>query len=236
MKTWYRSYNWTLIALVAIPLTGCAQQSSWLSRFSKNAESQKLAAVDDESKSKEAPSKKSAIVSGDKAALDAWKAARADYSKVKKAELIEDIVLRAEVSQGGKEASIAQGLSALAKNEKKMRFFTPDEQAAVREAAKGGTLQSMLRTVGKFTPMTPAAAIFTAVSPFGAYTAGAGMAARELATKRRVQQLDQLAAQMRLGTVPKITEGPFVNEPVFFSRSAQNMLGPVQQNQNALAR
>ena len=178
----------------------------------------------------------SAIVSGDKAALDAWKAARADYSKVKKAELIEDIVLRAEVSQGGKEASIAQGLSALAKNEKKMRFFTPDEQEAVREAAKGGTLQSMLRTVGKFTPMTPAAAIFTAVSPFGAYTAGAGMAARELATKRRVQQLDQLAAQMRLGTVPKITEGPFVNEPVFFSRSAQNMLGPVQQNQNALAR
>jgi len=178
----------------------------------------------------------SAIVSGDKAALDAWKAARADYSKVKKAELIEDIVLRAEVSQGGKEASIAQGLSALAKNEKKMRFFTPDEQEAIRNAAKGGTLQSMLRTVGKFTPMTPAAAIFTAVSPFGAYTAGAGMAARELATKRRVQQLDQLAAQMRLGTVPKITEGPFVNEPVFFSRSAQNMLGPVQQNQNALAR
>jgi hypothetical protein len=178
----------------------------------------------------------SAIVSGDKAALDAWKAARADYSKMKKAELIEDIVLRAEVSQGGKEASIAQGLSALAKNEKKMRFFTPDEQEAVREAAKGGTLQSMLRTVGKFTPMTPAAAIFTAVSPFGAYTAGAGMAARELATKRRVQQLDQLAAQMRLGTVPKITEGPFVNEPVFFSRGVQNMLGPVQQNQNALSR
>ena len=70
MKTWYRSYNWTLIALVAIPLTGCAQQSSWLSRFSKNAESQKLAAVDDESKSKEAPSKKSAIVSGDKSAKD----------------------------------------------------------------------------------------------------------------------------------------------------------------------
>ncbi|MCX7393390.1 MAG: HEAT repeat domain-containing protein [Planctomycetales bacterium] len=70
MKTWYRSYNWTLIALVAIPLTGCAQQSSWLSRFSKTAESQKLAAVDDESKSKEAPSKKSAIVSGDKSAKD----------------------------------------------------------------------------------------------------------------------------------------------------------------------
>lgn len=176
-----------------------------------------------------------AIVSGDKAALDAWKAARADYAKVKKSELIEDIVARAEVSQGGKEATIAQGLSALAKNEKKMRFFTKDEQEAIREAAKGGTLQGMLRTIGKFTPMTPAAAIFTAVSPFGAYTAAAGLGARELATARRLQQVDRLTQQMRLGAQPRMIESPLVNEPVFFSRGVQNMLGPVQQNQNALA-
>ena len=177
----------------------------------------------------------SAIVSGDRKALDAWKAARADYAKVKKSELLEDIVSRAEVSQGGKEATIAQGLSALAKNEKKMRFFTKEEQEAIREAAKGGTLQGMLRTIGKFTPMTPAAAIFTAVSPFGAYTAGAGLAARELATARRLQQVDRLTQQMRLGAQPRMLESPLVNEPVFFSRSVQNMLGPVQQNQNALA-
>jgi hypothetical protein len=176
-----------------------------------------------------------AIVSGDKAALDAWKAARSDYAKVKKSELLEDIVARAEVSQGGKEATIAQGLSSLAKNEKKMRFFTKEEQDAIREAAKGGTLQGMLRTIGKFTPMTPAAAIFTAVSPFGAYTAGAGLAARELATARRLQQVDRLTQQMRLGAQPRMIESPLVNEPVFFSRSVQNMLGPVQQNQNALA-
>lgn len=177
----------------------------------------------------------SAIVSGDRKALDAWKAARADYAKVKKSELIEDIVSRAEVSQGGKEATIAQGLSALAKNEKKMRFFTKEEQEAIREAAKGGTLQGMLRTIGKFTPMTPAAAIFTAVSPFGAYTAAAGLGARELATARRLQQVDRLTQQMRLGAQPRVIESPLANEPVFFSRSVQNMLGPVQQNQNALA-
>ena len=178
----------------------------------------------------------SAVVNADKAALDAWKAARADYAKVKKAELIEDIVSRAEVSQGGKEATIAQGLSALAKNEKKMRFFTAEEQEAIRQAAKGGTLQTMLRTIGKFTPMTPAAAIFTAVSPFGAYTAAAGLGARELATARRMQQVGRLTEQMRLGAEPKVLESPFVNEPVFFSRGVQNMLGPVQQNQNALAK
>ena len=119
-----------------------------------------------------------------------------------------------------------------------MRFFTPEEQQAIREAAKGGTTQAILRTIGKFTPMTPAAAIVTAVSPFGAYTAAAGMGARELATVRRMQQVNRLTEQMRLGARPQVLEGALVNEPMFFSRGVQNMLGPVQQNenQNALAR
>ena len=159
----------------------------------------------------------------------------ADYAKLKKSELIQDIVSRAEVSQGGKEATVAQGLSALAKNEKKMRFFTAEEQEAIRAAAKGGNLQVMLRTIGKLAPLTPAAAIFTAVNPYGAYTAAAGIVGKTLATKLRGRGVEDLAEQMRLGKVPKITEGPFVNEPVFFSRGVQNMLGPVQQNQNALA-
>jgi hypothetical protein len=177
----------------------------------------------------------SAIISGDAKAMQAWKAARADYAKVKKSELIEDIAARAEVSQSGKEPSIAQGLSALAKNDKKMRFFTPEEQEAIREAAKGGSLQGLLRTIGKFSPMTPAAAIFTAVNPYGAYTAAAGMAAKELATAQRMRQINALSSQMRLGQTPQVLEGPLANQPVFFSRSAQNMLGPVQQNQNNLA-
>jgi len=182
--------------------------------------------------------KPNAIIAGDSKAMQAWKDARADYAKVKKSELIEDIVARAEVSQSGKEPTIAQGLSALAKNNRKMRFFTAEEQQAIRDAAKGGTLQSMLRTISKFSPMTPAAAIFTAVNPYGAYTAAAGMAAKELSTARRMQQMNALASQMRLGEAPKVIEGVSANQPVFFSRSAQNMLGPVQQNQNqnALAR
>jgi len=177
-----------------------------------------------------------AIVKGDKTALDAWKAARADYAKVKKSELIEDIAARAEVSQSGKEASIAQGLSALAKNDKKMRFFTPDEQQAIRDAAKGGTLQGLIKTIGKFSPMTPAAAIFTAVNPYGAYTAAAGMAAKELATAQRMRQINALSSQMRLGQTPPVIEGAGANVPVFYTRGMQNMLGPVQQNQNALAK
>lgn len=171
--------------------------------------------------------KPNAIIAGDPKAMQAWKDARADYAKVKKSELIEDIVARAEVSQSGKEPTIAQGLSALAKNNKKMRFFTADEQEAIREAAKGGTMQSMLRTIAKFSPMTPAAAIFTAVNPYGAYTAAAGMAAKELSTARRMQQMNALASRMRLGQTPEVIEGATANVPTFAARSAiNNLQGP----------
>jgi hypothetical protein len=171
--------------------------------------------------------KPSAIVAGDPQAMQAWKNARADYAKMKKSEVITDILENADVSQGSKEANIASQLSALAKNDKKMRFFTADEQQAIREAAKGGALQTMLRTIGKFTPMTPAAAIFTAVNPLGAYTAGAGMAAKSLAEQRRVQQTNALASRMRLGQTPEVIEGATANVPTFAARSAVNNLqGP----------
>lgn len=178
----------------------------------------------------------SAAVNADPKAMKAWKEARADYAKMKKSEMITTILDNADVAQGSKEASIASQLSSLAKNDKKMRIFTPDEQEAIREAAKGGNLQVMLRTIGKLTPLTPAAAIFTAVNPFGAYTAAGGFAAKTLAEQRRTQQVNRLAERMRLGEAPQIVEGPLANEPVFFSRGVQNMLGPVQQNQNALSR
>lgn len=177
----------------------------------------------------------SAVIASDVKALQAWKDARADYSKMKKSEMITDILENADVSQGSKEANIASQLSSLAKNDKKMRFFTSDEQDAIREAAKGGSLQTILRTIGKFTPMTPAAAIFTAVNPIGLQTAAAGMAAKGIAEARRVQEVNRLADRMRLGQPPNILEGAFANTPVFYSRGAQNMLGPVQQNQNAMA-
>ena len=184
----------------------------------------------------------SAIVSGDKTAMDAWKEARADYAKMKKSELITDIISDAELAKGTQESSIASQLTSLAKNDKKMRFFTPDEQAAIREAAKGGKLQSMLNMMGKFSPTTPAAAIFTAVNPLGAYTAGAGMAARSLADQRRIQQANALANRMRLGETPKVIEGATANVPTFLSRAIVNNLSNLNQstllpvNQNALAK
>jgi hypothetical protein len=178
-----------------------------------------------------APNK--ALIVRDPAALEAWKIAKSDYAKMKKSELITDIIERAEVSQGNKERNMASQLSALAKNEKKMRFFTPDEQEAIKTAAKGGATQKMLQILGKFTPTTPASTVFTVVSPFGAYTAGAGYAAQGLSTVRREQEINRLANQMRLGARPKVVESAGANVPAFASRGALNAL--YSGNENSLA-
>jgi hypothetical protein len=155
---------------------------------------------------------------------------------MKKSELITDVIENAELAKGTRESSIASQLSSLAKNDRKMRFFTPDEQDAIREAAKGGKLQTMLNLAAKFSPVTPAAAIFTAVNPLGAYTAGVGMAARSVADQRRIQQANALASRMRLGGTPPILEGALANVPVFAARGIQNNLSALSpETQNALA-
>jgi hypothetical protein len=161
-----------------------------------------------------------------KTVMDAWKTAREDFRKLKKAELIQDMVDRADLAPSGKEISLTQSLKNLANNKEKMRFFSPDEQKAIRDTAKGGELVQALRLVGKFAPLTPAAAIFTAVSPFGAFTAGAGVAGKTLAAERRLQQVSKLQDQMLLGRKPQQLQGPFRNLPVYTGRAALNMLGP----------
>ncbi len=60
MKKWYQHCGWILVAALAVQLTGCAQQSSWLSRLSwRDRGDQKLVEVDDKAKTKTASTKKS---------------------------------------------------------------------------------------------------------------------------------------------------------------------------------
>lgn len=178
----------------------------------------------------------SAIVGGDRKAVEAWKNARQDYSRMKKGEIFTDIIEKAELSQGDKGKAIASQISSLAKNDKKMRLFSKEEQEQIKTAAKGGKIQSLLNTVAKFTPMTPAAAIFTAVSPWGAYTAAGGLASKAAATGMQERQANRLANQMRSGAGAKlpIAEGFGRNLPMAAYRQGVNTLATEQQ-QNALA-
>lgn len=180
----------------------------------------------------------SAIVGGNKAAIKAWGEARADYAKMKKSEIFTDMIEKAELDTTSKVASMTRQLSALARNDKRMRVFTADERKAIEAAAKGGKMQDMLNVAGKFTPMTPAAAIFTAVAPYGAAVATAGLTSRELATRMKQKDIDRLSQQMRLGREPNVLESAAANIPIMSARgmlSGQNVLIEPYRNRNALA-
>lgn len=180
----------------------------------------------------------SAIVGGNKDAIKAWQTAREDYSKMKKSEIFIDMIEKAELDTSSKTASLNRQLSALARNDKRMRLFTPQEQDAIKDAAKGGKVQDLLNVVAKFTPMTPAAAIFTAVAPGGAYIAAGGLTSRELATRLKQRGAERLAEQMRLGRQPQVIRSPYAEVPMTATRgvlASQNALMSDVENFNALA-
>jgi hypothetical protein len=176
------------------------------------------------------------IVSGSPEVMQAWKQARKDYGQFKRSEIFADMLENSKYSPSSPEQYIKNKMASLVTNPKRMRLFTKEQQDAIRKAAEDDNIQSSLRLIAKFTPMTPAAAIFTAFTPYGAYTAAGGLAARELATKRRFRELENLKTEMLLGRKPERLAGPLRDVPAYTGRAALNMLNPVmmQETQNAL--
>ena len=179
----------------------------------------------------------SAVVGGNKDAIKAWQTAREDYAKMKKSEIFIDMVEKAELDTTSKIASLNRQLSSLARNDKRMRLFTPEERKVIQDAARGGKVQDILNVAAKFTPMTPAAAIFTAVAPGGAFIAAGGLTARELGTRIKQRGVERLSEQMRLGRPPAVLRGPLAEVPMTATRGAlagQNALLADVENFNAL--
>jgi hypothetical protein len=151
----------------------------------------------------------SSVIGGDKAGLKAWKEARDTYAKMSKSEIFTDMLENAELdktkfSMSGAENSLTSQLRNLAKNDKKMRLFTKEEQAAIKQASKGTNTQNALRLFGKFAPTSAVSSIpallTTSVSgPLGLGMTAGSMAARYGATKMRKSDVNQLAAMMRAG-------------------------------------
>jgi len=154
------------------------------------------------------------INTGSKEGLEAWKDARASYNKLKKAEIFDDMLSNAELDKSkftasGAENSLATQLRNLAKNDKKMRLFTPEEQKAITEAAKGGSTQNMLKFFGRFAPTGVVGGIFTGelaaqLPVVGPIISGGTVLARKLATGQRAQDVQNLAEMMRLGRKPQL--------------------------------
>jgi hypothetical protein len=165
----------------------------------------------------------SAFISGSKEAIDSWKSARSSYGKLKKAEIFEDMLSNAQLDRSkftasGEENSMAQQLRQLAKNNKKMRLFTKQEQEAIVDAAKGGTAQNLFKFFGRFAPTGPVSGIFSGGAmalepsigiPIATGAAGSRMAAENV----RRSSIQNLADMMRLGRMPELQPRTY-NVPV----------------------
>lgn len=90
-------------------------------------------------------------------AAAAIKDARNYWSRSRKAEDLDELMRRAEISApnfsaSGMENAIRTEFRALAKNKRRLRKFTPEEQAAIEKVAKGGPIENAWRMLGKAAP------------------------------------------------------------------------------------
>lgn len=188
---------------------------------------------------------KSDIAAGDvKAAGKTWEEARDAYSRMKKAEVFEDMLDEAKLdrskfTQSGEENSLAKQLRQLAKNDKKMRLFTKEEQAAITKAAEGGTLQNLLKFFGRFAPTGPVSGLFTGGATVMAPAVGIPLAAgaagsRVAATNMRRNTVEDLANIMRMGQTPEITGGVMRAVPATSIRGLLSLEDLDQQQRNLM--
>jgi hypothetical protein len=119
------------------------------------------------------------VASGNAAhGLELLKEARTQFKRRRKSELLDEIDKRADVTgdvnytQAGQDLALRREYAKLAKNERQMKMFSAEEQAAIRQVAKGGKKANILRNIGKMDPTRggASAAINTGV---GGVTGGA---------------------------------------------------------------
>lgn len=174
----------------------------------------------------------------DPKAIDALKEARQLWKQSKKSQILENLFdvaeLRAETNftQAGMEQALRSRLTNLAVNEKLMRSFSKTEQQAIRDAAKGGSLQNFFRYVGKLAPTSviPAAGgFYMGQQIFGPETgaitaavpAAAGAISRNLATSQGLQRYSDLEKMLRLGRQPRTpvsTKAPVITRGLISSQ------------------
>jgi hypothetical protein len=148
---------------------------------------------------------------GSPEAIAALKEARDLWSRSRKAETLDELVNRAELSApnfsaSGMENALRTEFRNLAKNKARMRVFTAEEQAAIRRVATGGATENALRMLGKF---APTGAISTAISGTAGFMAGGpvgamalpamGGAARYAATRMTMRNVGRASELVRRG-------------------------------------
>jgi len=150
----------------------------------------------------------SSIVGGNKEGLADWKKARDTYTKLSKSEVFEDMLDKAEIrdSKLSTEQYLHNKLLQLAEDDRRLRLFTPEEQEAIKQAAKGTGMQNFMANAAKLNlknlGVTTLGSLLglSLAGPVGAIAAPAiGGLAKYKATKMRKSDVENLAAMVRAG-------------------------------------
>jgi len=139
-------------------------------------------------------------------------AARPAWQTMKKAQTIQAVIDNADIrgaanySQAGSDGALRRGFANLAVNQKKMAQFSPAEQDAILQVAKGDNATNALRKVGAmFAVRGPITALATstighALGPAGPYMlAAAGEAAKRGAADATTANVEALNSLVRGG-------------------------------------
>ena len=172
-------------------------------------------------------------------AADALMSGIKDYKMMSKSSEIERLIERADLS-GGSAENIETQFRTLAKNEGRMRRFTPDEQTMIKRIAKGSEGSALANFASRFAPSRSPGMLATQAlvggyglsseDPYAFY--GAGGAALAGATGRAVRNA---LARRAARNVAAMTRGAPTAVP--FSVEYAPIVAPIAtQGVNAMAR
>jgi hypothetical protein len=182
---------------------------------------------------------KNATGAGAKEAADALMSGIKDYRMMSKSAEIERLIDRANLS-GGSAENIESQFRSMAKNEGRMRKFTPDEQTMIRRIAEGKEGSSLANLASMVSPSrSPAMLVSQGLvgayglksdDPYAVY--GAGGAALLGAGGRAVRNV--LARRAAANTAAMVRGAPTA---VPFDVNARSLAAPIlSQSFNAMAR
>lgn len=149
------------------------------------------------------------LTTGSAEGAQAWKDARVQYSKLKKAEIFDDMVSDAQFTNQSLSTSLKNQMNSLAKNDRRMRLFSPAEQEAIKQVARGSATQKTLDLMSKFAPDTVMGVLSTVGTHAlsgnlsSALLSGTTFGAKQIANVNKNNAVAKLADMMRLGEIPK---------------------------------
>ena len=149
------------------------------------------------------------LTAGSPQGAQAWKDARTQYSRLKKAEIFDDMVTDAQFTNQSLSTSLKNQMNSLAKNDRRMRLFSPAEQEAIKQVARGSATQKTLDLMSKFAPDTVMGVLSTVGTHAlsgnlsSALLSGTTFGAKQIANVNKNNAVAKLADMMRLGEIPK---------------------------------